>query len=150
MDTPEPFQNYVVEGLPDTPSNLAWLQAHFECQQCGQCCRIHTVGVRITQSDAERLAQKEGLSLDEFLKTVLKAGDTYLITQPCRYQDGNRCAVHDVKPAVCRKYPFNKHEGYDDKTAWVVIAGCPGGRKLAGLLSSGRQLGLEYRPYRRS
>ena len=41
----------------DTPANLAWIQAHFECEQCGECCRIHTVGVRITRQEAERLAR---------------------------------------------------------------------------------------------
>jgi Fe-S-cluster containining protein len=146
---PEPFQSYVVEGLPNTPSNLAWLQAHFECEQCGRCCQVHTVGVRIRRPEAERLARKLGVSTEEFLKTVLEAGETYIIPQPCPYLADSRCMVHDVKPAVCRSYPFNKHQQVNRDTAWIVIAGCPGGQKLARLLGGGKQLGLEYRPFRK-
>jgi Fe-S-cluster containining protein len=144
---PEQFRSYVVEGLPDTPSNIEWLRAHFHCRQCGECCTSHTVGVRITGPEAERLAEREGLTLAAFTSQVLDDRDTFIIPQPCRYFSGNMCTVHDIKPSVCRKYPFNRREVVDRRTAWVVIAGCPGGIDLVRLLASGPQLGLEYIPY---
>ena len=146
---PEPFPNIVVEGLPNTAANLEWLQAHFECEQCGQCCEVHSVGVRITREEAALLAQRESLANEVYANGILEAGDTYIIPQPCRYLVDNRCTVHDIKPSVCRTYPFNKHEKVDGKTSWVVIAGCPGGQKLARMLTRGAQLGLEYRPFKR-
>ncbi len=143
---PEPFESYVVEGLPHTPANLAWLAAHFACEQCGQCCEVHSVGVRITREELARLAEHEHQSVPEYLATVVEDRDTYIIPQPCRYLADKRCMVHDIKPSVCRKYPFHQRKIVDKDTAWVVIAGCPGGQKLLRLLTMGKQLGLEYRP----
>lgn len=144
---PEKFQSYIVEGLPDIPSNIEWLRAHFQCHNCGECCTGHTVGVRVTFREAERLAEREGLSTSAFMSQVLQDRDSFIIPQPCRYFSGSSCTVHDIKPSVCRKYPFNRREIVDRRTSWVVIAGCPGGIDLVRLVSSGPQLGLEYIAY---
>jgi Fe-S-cluster containining protein len=145
---PESFQSYIIEGLPDTTGNLEWLRTHFECEQCGQCCLVHTVGVRITRPEAEHLAQREHLSISEYLANVIEDRDTFLIPQPCRYLINHRCTVHDIKPSVCRKYPFHQRKVVNHKIAWVVISGCPGSQKLLKLLTIGKQLGLQYLPFR--
>ncbi|MDO8578518.1 MAG: YkgJ family cysteine cluster protein [Dehalococcoidales bacterium] len=142
----ESFRSYAVQGLPNTASNLEWLREHFECEQCGQCCCLHSLGVRVTRSEAEQLAQRERLSLKEYAANVLEDRGTFIIRQPCRHLVDNRCVVHDIKPSVCRKYPFHRYEEVDRDTAWVIIVGCPGGQKLLNLLSTGKQEGLEYRP----
>ncbi len=147
VDLPEPFHSYAIEGLPNTAANLEWLREHFECEQCGQCCRIHSIGVRITRREAEQLAQREQLGLKEYLANVLEDRDTFIIPQPCRHLVDNRCMVHDIKPSVCRKYPFHRYKEVDHDTAWVIITGCPGAQKLLKLLATGKLLGLEYRPY---
>jgi len=148
-DVPEPFKSVVVEGLPDTPANVAWLLAHFQCEQCGQCCRVHTIGVRITKEEAARLAARANMSPEDFTAPLVEDRGTFFMPQPCRFMAGTRCGVHDIKPSVCRRYPFNKHETVDAKTAWVIIASCPGAQKLLKTLASGRQLGLEYRPFKK-
>ncbi len=143
----EPFKSYIIEGLPNTAANMEWLQAYFECEQCGQCCLIHTIGVRVTRQEVEQLAQREHLSTSEYSTNILQYGDTFIIPQPCRYLVNNRCIVHDIKPSVCRKYPFQQYKTVDRDTAWVVISECPGSLKLLKMLTSGKQLGLEYRPF---
>jgi Fe-S-cluster containining protein len=143
----EPAYRHIIEGLPDTAANREWLQAHFECAQCGDCCRIHTIGVRITHPEMERLAQREHLSTPEYLATILTDGETYIVPQPCRYLINNSCTMHDIKPSVCSKYPFHQYKTVDRDTAWVVISECLGSLKLLKMLTSGKQLGLEYRPY---
>jgi Fe-S-cluster containining protein len=69
---------------------------------------------------------------------------TYIIPQPCRYLMNNVCSVHDIKPSVCRKYPFHQRKPVDANTAWTVIAGCPGTGNILRLIQNGKQLGLEY------
>jgi Fe-S-cluster containining protein len=59
----------------------------------------------------------------------------------------NACTVQDIKPSVCRKYPFHQRKIVDEDTSWVVIADCPGSRGILNLINSGKQLGLEYRPF---
>ncbi len=144
---PEPFYSYIVEGLPDTPANLEWLLAHFECKQCGQCCRMHTIGLRITLEEAEKFARKDGVSLKEYMAGLVEDQGTCIIPQPCRYLLDDACTVHGIKPAVCRKYPFHQRKPVDAGTAWVVIAGCPGSQNILRLIQNGKQLGLEYRPF---
>lgn len=144
---PEPFYSYIVEGLPDTPANLEWLLAHFECKQCGQCCRMHTIGLRITYVEAEKFAGREGVSTQEYVTGLMEDQGTYIIPQPCRYLVNDACTVHEIKPSVCRKYPFHQRRPVDAGTAWVVIAGCPGSQGILKLVTSGKQFGLEYRAF---
>ena len=70
----EPFYTYIVEGLPYTPANLEWLLAHFECKQCGKCCRMHTIGLRVTLQEAEKFAEREGVGTKEYLAGLLEDG----------------------------------------------------------------------------
>jgi hypothetical protein len=81
----ESFADYEIEGLPRTEANLKWLWSHFECARCGQCCRIHEKGVRITRAEAEALAAKDGLSIEDYLRTLRQAEDTFLLPQPWLY-----------------------------------------------------------------
>ena len=74
----ESFPSYSVEGLPNTASNLEWLREHFECEQCGQCCRLHSIGVRVTRSEAKRLAQRAQLSLKEYAANDLEDKGTFI------------------------------------------------------------------------
>ena len=143
----EVFEDYEIEGLPRTEDNLRWLWTHFECTRCGQCCEIHKTGVRISKEEAEAFATRSKMQLDEFLKTVKEAGDSYIMPQPCRYHKNDSCAVHDIKPSVCREYPMHYRNTRERDISWVIITTCPGGKKLLDLLLTGPQEGLEYRVY---
>jgi Fe-S-cluster containining protein len=145
MNGLEHFEDYEIEGLPRTEANLKWLWEHFECTRCGECCRIHKTGTRITLAEADRLATVGGISLQEFLKTVQTTEETYIMPQPCRYLTDSVCTVQDVKPDVCRQYPMHFRKVKDQQTSWVIITACPGGLNLLEKLISGRQEGLEYR-----
>jgi Fe-S-cluster containining protein len=141
------FQDYEFVGLPRTENNLRWCREHFQCQECGQCCRLHTAGIKIYLPDAKRLARHDKMKLKEFFQTVEKCQDHFLMAQPCRYLKGNRCTVHAINPEICRNYPLQCRvvDGQDAK--WLVIVACPGGKKLIELLLTGRQAGLEYLTY---
>jgi hypothetical protein len=140
----EQFGDYEFEGLPRSEANLRWLAEHMACTECGECCRRHNEGVRITHADAERLARHDGLAREEFLKTVHEEREDYVMSQPCRYLQGNRCAIHVLKPDVCRSYPLHHASVQGVPTRWVVVTACPAGKKLIELILSGPQEGLEY------
>jgi Fe-S-cluster containining protein len=141
------FQDYELVGLPRSENNLNWCKEHFQCQGCGQCCRLHVAGIKIYHADARRLARRGKTTLKEFFQTVEKCQDHYLMAQPCRYLEENRCRVHDIKPEICRNYPL-QYRSVDGRDArWMVIIACPGGKKLLELLLAGRQPGVEYLTY---
>ena len=143
----EIFEDYEIEGLPRTEDNLKWLWAHFECNRCGQCCEIHKTGVRISKVEAGAFAARENMSLEEFLKTVKESSDSFIMPQPCRYHLENACAVHNIKPFVCREYPMHFRNTREREVSWVIITACPGGKKLLDLLLTGPQEGLKYLAY---
>jgi len=79
-----------------TPSN-------FRCERCGDCCRYLTV--RLDKKDISMI-KGEGFEdffvFDDFIKSdVLKRDD-----KGCVFFDGDGCKIYDVRPTVCRKYPF--------------------------------------------
>ncbi len=99
----------------------------FRCTLCGECCKRYWIPV--TLDDVARIARYTGLDPEEFTALFhkdmtsgwdypeirLRDGRYYLILKKnldgsCvfnRYVRGNLiCEVHEVKPYVCRFYPF--------------------------------------------
>jgi Fe-S-cluster containining protein len=141
----EQFEDYEIEGLPRIEGNLRWLWEHFECTRCGQCCRLHTSGVRLSLEEAAALAKRAGLETRDIIRENPEQKDYYLMPQPCRFLTETGCSVHDIKPFVCGEYPLHFRKTRGEEISWVIITACPGGKNLLDLLLSGRQEGLEYR-----
>lgn len=107
----------------------------FACRQCGQCCTKLHYHDGITAEDVKRLMD---LRRDDILKwvgtTKTSAGETVYriwvtpgtnqfapICPFLRNGPSNRqriCAIHDVKPQVCRNYPVSRKH--------ARMTGCPG------------------------
>jgi Fe-S-cluster containining protein len=144
MEEPEAFGDYEFEGLPRSEANLRWLQGHLQCTGCAECCRRHSEGLRITYTEAERLAESRAQTIDEFLQNATKFPDYCVIAQPCRYLEDNRCFVQQIKPSVCLNYPFHHTSVAGIPSKWVILTACPAGKKLIKLILSGQQKDLEY------
>lgn len=93
----------------------------FECQRCGDCCRNRFAApIILTGYDMYKLAGALGMrSTMKLIETriVSVIPNSYglpicvLSVTPegsCCLLDGNDCAVHDVKPAVCALYPLGR------------------------------------------
>ncbi len=109
--------------------------AGFSCRQCGRCCRELDYRDGITAADVERLAalgRKDildwvGISRDSAGNPVyrmwVEPGTNCKAVRcpflkPGRSSDQSRCAIHDVKPEVCRNYPVSRKH--------ATMTGCPG------------------------
>nr|WP_069806469.1 YkgJ family cysteine cluster protein [Vulcanisaeta thermophila] len=102
-------------------------RVRFQCTLCGECCRRYWIPV--THIDVARIARYTGLRPREFVALFpkdmaaqwdeplikLSNGEYYLILKKrldgtCifnKWVDGKLiCSVHEVKPYVCRYYPF--------------------------------------------
>ena len=97
----------------------------FACKQCGHCCRNLDYNGKVA---AEDVARWEAAGRRDILKWVSvsrqKSGQSaYLMwvtpgtnqyAKPCPFlrrgssPDRWICAIHDVKPAVCRQYPITR------------------------------------------
>jgi Fe-S-cluster containining protein len=75
---------------------------HFECKRCGQCCKIP---VHVTPKEVERIARQVKLHPREFCVDV--KGLSYL-KHPCPFfeESNKQCKIYNIRPEVCRLYPF--------------------------------------------
>lgn len=92
----------------------------FACTQCGYCCTT-TGYVWVTRREAQRLADRLDLELEEFGRRYLRLvrGRHALIDREdgaCIFWDEG-CKVYSDRPGQCRTFPFWK-ENVADSDAW--------------------------------
>ncbi|MBL8747336.1 MAG: YkgJ family cysteine cluster protein [Phycisphaerae bacterium] len=109
--------------MPDLPWYSDGLR--FECTQCGRCCSGAPGYVLFTSEEAERIAERLGVSVQEFLDrytTHLKMpvsgrsrtfkeiesehGNDCIFLDRATQPGKTLCAIHDLRPAQCRTFPF--------------------------------------------
>ncbi|MFB3763891.1 MAG: YkgJ family cysteine cluster protein [Methanotrichaceae archaeon] len=84
----------------------------FECQQCGDCCRIHGV-VWVNSAEIAQMANFLGLGYSDFRRNYLreiggrlsigetKRGECFMLDPKT-----GRCKIYAVRPSQCSTYPF--------------------------------------------
>lgn len=101
------------------PARTGAVQA--ECRRCGTCCRTQN-GIVISLYDIFRMAERLELTPKNFLWKHCGSSRNYDVFGhgPFRgisiavkkgicpfFRDSKGCTINDVKPLVCRLYPFN-------------------------------------------
>lgn len=110
------------EGFEELEQNLMNSDStfKFKCRQCGKCCKNqHTI--IFSAWDVFRIAKKIGKTplavIKEYTEVYIgpqsRIPIVHLLMQgkknACPFlSDKGRCAVHDVKPAVCALYPLGR------------------------------------------
>lgn len=111
--------------------NTVFLQAglKFECQRCAIfCCKLG--GPLLLKKDLERLKQA-GLLREEFLNDTQDAlksrGDgSCIFVSANAEQNLFNCLVYDVRPTLCRLYPFSFEKLKSDSYLLKFIPCCNG------------------------
>ncbi len=105
----------------------------FECQMCGNCCRVHGEFAYVYLRESDVLAMAAHLELDRavFLERYCQQEDGWTIVRmddpACPFLDErNRCRVYPVRPKQCATWPFWQENL--TKKAWEgpVRDCCPG------------------------
>ena len=104
----------------------------FECQRCARCCGDTSHRGRnllLTKTEVEDISTREGLNPLSFASPVSNNGHyQYKMKKrggKCIFLDGKACRVYDMRPIVCRFYPFSmckKERSY----VFDVAEDCPG------------------------
>ena len=101
----------------------------FNCQKCGECCRGYG-GTFVTDKDIQRISRYLNVDSSRFVtefcqisggKTVLAQGDNGY----CIFWD-RLCAIHPVKPQMCKKWPFIESILADVENWRIMAAMCAG------------------------
>lgn len=106
----------------------------FTCQQCGQCCKGYG-GTYVSQDHINKIARFIDVTPEAFIQHYCdRSGDRYVLTRGedgfCIFFDHEKqCTIHDVKPYMCRAWPFIQSV-IDSPENWNLMAGaCPGMKK---------------------
>jgi lysine-N-methylase len=128
---------------------------HWDCQQCGQCCRGSIV--RLDDDDMARLREQHWEEQPEFqgVRTVVSQGLLFKMHTLAKRPDGScvfltaegRCRIHelhgfDAKPRICRLFPLQLVP-LDDVALLTMRRSCPSaaadaGRPVTKQLAEGR------------
>lgn len=78
------------------------------CVQCGNCCRSLILTYRkrpvYTMKEYEKLLRWDRLTYERFVVDDVQS-ESIPLTFSCKYQEGNRCSVHESRPEICKTYP---------------------------------------------
>jgi Fe-S-cluster containining protein len=103
----------------------------FACRRCGDCCKGYG-GTYVSTEDIAAIAAFIQSDPSDVVERYCRvSGGRYLLAQRnngyCIFWDGG-CAIHPVKPRMCRRWPFIESV-VTDPLNWTIMAGfCPGMR----------------------
>jgi Fe-S-cluster containining protein len=109
---------------------------NFDCSKCGLCCGDTAEKVRhvlLLESDAERIERLTNLKAN-FFAAVASGKLPYLYEmkkgsdQKCVFLKDNQCMVYDIRPLICRFYPFELSTNDEGVHTFRVTDECPGVR----------------------
>lgn len=100
-------------------------QTGFLCQHCGTCCKETEPGsniVMVSPAEVRKIMEKINFAFEEIVEpypdTICEEGREYTfdwairrIGDRCIFWDNNRCIIYDVRPWICRTYPFMINNG---------------------------------------
>ena len=101
----------------------------FQCQQCGECCRGFG-GTYVTEEDIRAIAQFLSIEPGEVVERYCQfSGGKPVLAQGedgyCVFHD-RLCAIHPVKPRMCRQWPYLEAVLVDPINWRSMGASCPG------------------------
>ena len=108
-------------------------EAIFTCRQCGDCCRGYG-GTYISREEMRSIAEYVGEDPDRFEeKYCVDSGGRAVLAQQengfCVFWRERMCAIHPVKPGMCRAWPFIRSLLVDPGNWEKMASVCPGMRK---------------------
>lgn len=90
-----------------------------DCTQCANCCK--TRRPRFDEEDVERIAASFQMEKAQFIEKYLEPNPKdppYRVREtPCPFLGAdNRCTVYEIRPTVCRGYPYTDQPGTIHRT----------------------------------
>ncbi len=118
--------------MSDTMNLLVPKNMRFECQRCARCCGDTSHRGRnllLTKNEVEEISTRSGLNPLSFSTPVTQKGQyEYKMKKrggKCVFLDGKACRIYDVRPIICRFYPFSMCKK-DKKYVFDFAEDCPG------------------------
>jgi Fe-S-cluster containining protein len=119
----------MLSGIFEYPKNIG-----FVCNRCGRCCGDIEYTIRhvlLLKSDADRISKETSLEVNEFADEVVGFEPyIYEMKKPevgkCIFLKDNRCSIYELRPLICRFYPFELKNLGDNRYTFLYTKKCPG------------------------
>lgn len=95
---------------------------------CQKCC-THPKPIVAQEYEVERIAHFLGEDA-EALKARMWDGALFALGTPCPYRTEGGCAIHPVRPVVCKYYPLQRVEVGGNPVVAVFTGWCGAGRRV--------------------
>ncbi len=111
------------------PKNIRFL-----CSHCGKCCRDTEEKIRrilLLESDVDRICKENSLDVDEFAKES-NCSKPYICEMKktksgiCFFLKNNLCTIYEIRPLICRFYPFPLESLGNNRHSFSYTEKCPG------------------------
>jgi Fe-S-cluster containining protein len=108
----------------------------FECQKCGECCKGYG-GTFVDSADIERISRHLNIDPQIFItqycdwsggRPLIRTGESGY----CVFWD-KLCTIHEVKPRMCKIWPFIESLLVDASNWAIIKSMCPGIRDNGNL-----------------
>ena len=99
---------------------LLHLKATFLCKKCGKCCE-ECKNIILSKEDFERISNHFNLSHSEFkrrFKLKFKKEHWHFSECPFFNKEKRLCKIYDIRPLVCKQFPYNASQVYDMKNGF--------------------------------
>jgi uncharacterized protein len=112
------------------PTNIT-----FNCTKCGKCCgntSSKTRHILLLENDATNIATQTNKKIKQFTtQTPQKTPYIYEMkknpkTGKCAFNKNNKCTIYDLRPLICRFYPFELTTNPDGTYTIRATEECPG------------------------
>ena len=106
----------------------------FVCTRCGRCCGDTEDTVRhvlLLESDADRVSKETLVDVHEFADEIVGFEPyIYEMKKPedgkCFFLKDNRCSIYELRPLICRFYPFELRNLGNERYSFAYTNDCPG------------------------
>ena len=98
-----------------------------DCTLCGNCCCV--LKPQLYGADITLLARMENITPENYESDYCeeKDGEVFFKTGPCRYLEGKRCGIYEIRLKECRRFPYTDETGFMSRL-WGMLefyAICP-------------------------
>ena len=118
----------------------------FQCTRCALCCGDTSTRARhilLLKSEVEQISQDTARPVQEFAGEI-KGREPYVYEMKktaeegkCFFLSDKVCAIYELRPLICRFYPFELSRSRDQRHAFLCTKECPG-------VGEGKLLEKEY------
>ena len=106
----------------------------FECERCALCCgdtEKKSRSILLLKGEADRISEKNLLGLNEFAEKIEGLEPyTYRMRKTedrkCVFLKDNSCSIYQIRPLICRFYPFQLKNPGNDRYVIEYTDECPG------------------------